>query len=73
MTDLPTVRDYKGEHRLVVWCTASPFQRELSFKTLVDKGKGDIPVVNLRFRCTNCGSLGTDSVVSGTHLTPKRA
>ena len=72
MTDLPTARDYKGNHRLVVWCKACRFQRELSFKSLVDDGRGDIPIVKLRFRCTNCGSRLTDAVVSGSHLTPSR-
>jgi hypothetical protein len=72
VTDLPTARDYKGNHRLVVWCRACRLQRELSFKTLVDDGRGDIPIINLRFRCTNCGSCQTDAVVSGSHLRPKR-
>jgi hypothetical protein len=73
VSDLSTARAYKGNHRLVVWCKACRFQRELSFKTLVDEGKGDIPIINLRFRCTNCGSRLTDCVVSGSHLTPKRS
>ena len=50
MTDLPTPRDYKGNHRLVVWCKACRFQRELSFKSLVDDGRGDIP-------SSSCGSV----------------
>jgi hypothetical protein len=33
--------------------------------------KGDIPIVNLRFKCENCGSRLTDCVVSGSHLTPR--
>ena len=72
MSDLPTARAYKGNHRLVVWCKACRYQRELSFKSLVDGGRSDIPVINLRFCCTNCGSRLTDTVVSGSHLTPKR-
>jgi hypothetical protein len=72
MTDLPTARDYQGNHRLLVWCKSCRFQRELSFKALVADGRGDIPIINLRFRCTNCGSHLTDAVVSGSHLTPKQ-
>jgi hypothetical protein len=71
--DLPTARDYKGNHRLVVWCKACRFQRELTFRSLVADGRGDIPITNLRFRCTNGGSRLTDAVVSGSHLTPKRS
>jgi len=40
VTDLPTARDYKGNHWLVVWCKACRFQRELSFKSLIDDGRG---------------------------------
>ena len=72
VSDLPTARDYKGNHRLVVWCRACRFQRELSFRSLVNDGRGDIPIINLRFRCTNCGSRMTDAAVSGSHLLPKR-
>jgi hypothetical protein len=61
MIDLPTARDHKGKYRLVVWCRACRLQRELSFKSLVDDGRGDSPVINLRFRCTNCGSRLTDA------------
>jgi hypothetical protein len=73
VTDLPTANDYKGNDRLVIWCKACCKQRELPFRTLVDEGKGDIPIINLRFRCSNCGSRLTDAVVSGSHLTPKRS
>ena len=31
-----------------------------------------MPLVNLKWRCTNCGSYLTDSVVSGSHMRPKR-
>lgn len=58
VSDLPTARDCKGNHRLLVWCKACRVQRELSFKSLVDDGRG----VNLPFRCTNCGSRLTDAV-----------
>lgn len=62
MTDLPTAKDYKGGHRLLVWCKACRLQRELTFKSLVADGRSDIAIINLRFRCTNCGSRLTDSV-----------
>ena len=68
MTDLPTARDYlKSNVRLLIWCKACRHQIEIGFQTLVDQGKGDIRVVQLRFRCSNCGSC----VVSASHLGPK--
>ena len=45
---------------------------ELEFRKIVDLGKGDVPVVKLRFRCENCGSRLTDCVVSRSHLGRKR-
>ena len=72
VSDLPTARDYKGNHRLVVWCRACRFQRELSFRSLVNDGRGDTPIINLRFRCTHCASRPTDCVVSGSHFQPQR-
>ena len=41
----------------------SRFQRKLSFRPLVDDGRGDIPIINLWFRCTNGGSRMTDAAV----------
>ena len=64
MTDLPTVRDYlKSSVRLLIWCKACRHQIEIGFQTLIDRGKGDIPVVHLKFRCTSCSSALTDFVV----------
>ena len=73
MTDLSTARDYlKSEIRLVIWCKACRHQREIGFQTIIDQGRGEVPVVQLRFRCENCGSRLTDAAVSGSHLLPKR-
>ena len=35
-------------------------QIEIGFPSLVEQGNGDIPIVHLKFRCTNCGSRFTD-------------
>jgi hypothetical protein len=57
MTELPTARDYlKSNVRLIGWCKACRHQIEMEFRTIVDQGKGDVPVVKLQFRCQNCGS-----------------
>jgi hypothetical protein len=44
----------------------------LSGADIAAMGKGDVPLVNLKWRCTNCGSHLSDSVVSGSHMRPKR-
>ena len=74
MTEFPTSRAYlKSDFRLIVWCKACRNPRELSFRSLVDEEKGDVPVLNLKFRCNNCGSRLTNAVVSGSHFGPKSA
>ena len=73
VTDLPTARSYlKSNVRLVIWCKACRHQREVEFQTIVDQGKGEVQIVHLKLRCTNCGSRLTDCVVSGSHTGPKR-
>jgi hypothetical protein len=72
-SDLPTARDYfKSNVRLVIWCKACRHQREVERQSLIDQGKGDVPIVRLKFVCANCGSRVTDCAVSGSHLGPKR-
>ena len=54
--DLPTARDYlKSSVRLIIWCKAmqAPDRDGVARSSI---GKGDVPVVKLRFRCENCGS-----------------
>jgi hypothetical protein len=49
--------------RVLVWCKACRHQREADVQALVKTGRGDGPLVKLRFRCSNCGSRLTDWVV----------
>ena len=51
--------------RVLVWCKACRRQREADLQTLVDAGRGDVPLIRLRFRCSNCGSRLTDWVGNG--------
>ena len=37
------------------------------------RGKGDIPLVRLKWQCASCRSGMTDFVVTGTHFGPSRA
>ena len=52
----------------MIWCKACRHQIEIEFQTIVDQGKGDVPIVHLKFVCKNCGSRLTDCVVSGSHF-----
>jgi hypothetical protein len=68
LTDLPTGRGLSN-HKLIVWCKACRRQRGLSGADIVAMGRGDVPLVDLKWRCTNCGSywpkLGTRTVDRG--------
>jgi hypothetical protein len=47
-----------------VWCTPCRHQAPADLQALVDAGHGDVPLKDLRFRCSNCGSRLTDWVVT---------
>ncbi len=57
-----TLRD---GYRLLVWCKACRRQEGADLQRLVDAGRGDVPLVQLRFRSMNCRSQLTDCVVTG--------
>jgi hypothetical protein len=38
-------------------------QAPADLRALIDAGRGGVPIKDLRFRCTRCGSRLTDSVV----------
>ena len=60
----------KSKMRLVVWCKACRHQMEMDFWMT---RRGDAPLINLEFRCTQCRSMRTEWVVSGRDLLPKAA
>jgi hypothetical protein len=43
---------------LLVWCKARHHQAPADLPALVDTGRGDVPLVHLRFRCTERGIAG---------------
>lgn len=72
---LPTARTtLRAEYVcLLVWCTSCHHQAPADLRALVDAGRGDVPLRDLRFRCTGCGSSEfTDSVVSAKNTRPRR-
>ena len=48
---------------LLVWCKACHHQAPADLQAIIDAARGDVPLKDLRFRCTKCGSRLTDSVV----------
>ena len=64
--ELPTPRTTLQARyvRLFVWCKACRHRRDVDLQALVDAGRGDVPLIHLRFRCSYCGSELTDSLVT---------
>jgi hypothetical protein len=56
--ELPTLRTTLQARyvRVMVWCKACRHQRDADLPGLVAGGRGDVPLVEMRFRCTICGS-----------------
>jgi hypothetical protein len=64
--DRPTARSMLHQDAwlcLLVWCTACHHQAPAGLQAIIDRGRGDVPLKNMKFRCTKCGSSLTDAVV----------
>jgi hypothetical protein len=63
--DLPTARSMLAAKflRLHVWCKACHHAADADLQALIDKGRGDVPLIRMRFRCAKCGSRLVESVV----------
>ena len=64
--DLPTARTMLAARFLLlrVRCRSCQHAADADLQKLIDQGRGDVPVVKLRFRCTKCGSRRTDVLVT---------
>jgi hypothetical protein len=65
---LPTARTMLPQDRwlcLFVWCKACFHQAPADLQAIIAVGRGDQPLKDLRFRCTECGSRRTDAVMMG--------
>jgi hypothetical protein len=71
--DLPTPRSTLRSRyaRLLVWCKACRHQPEADLQALVAAGRGDVPPIQLRFRCSNCSGRLTDWVVTAKNTGPR--
>jgi hypothetical protein len=56
--ELPTPRTTLSARyvRVLVRCKSCRHRCDADLQALVDAGRGDVPLVELRFRCANCGS-----------------
>jgi len=65
---LPTPRSTlrAGYLDVLVWCKACHRQAPADLQKLVDEGRGDTPLIHLKYRC-NCGSRLTDWVVTSMY------
>jgi hypothetical protein len=66
--DLPTARNTLPKDArlcLFVWCKACHHQGPADLQAIIDAGKGDVPLKDLKFRCAKCGSRSTDAVMMG--------
>ena len=75
--DLPTARTTfvhrlparlcTGYLRLLVFCNSCRHQAEADLQAIVESGRGDVPLTELQFRCSQCGTDRTNSVVTSRH------
>jgi hypothetical protein len=63
---LPTARAAlrTEEVRVLVFCNSCRHQADANLQALVDARRGDVPLTELRFRCSQCGTARTDFVVT---------
>ena len=61
---LPTVASTHATGYVVVlvWCKARRRQKVADLEALIAVGEGDVPLINLCWRCGRCGSRLTDWV-----------
>ena len=65
MGDLPTPKDYAGVHTVHAVCPHCDRWQELDLAAIVTAGQGDVPLIELRLRCSACGRTGHQIKVSG--------
>jgi len=48
--------------RVVLTCWSCRHQRDADLAGLVDAGRGDVPLIHLRWRCSQCRSARIDMI-----------
>jgi hypothetical protein len=54
-----------------VWCKACRHAKDADLAALITTGRGDVPLVQMKWRCGNCGSRLTEFIVGGSHMRPR--
>ena len=71
--ELPTPRTTlaAGHLDVLVWCKGGCGRSApVDLPALIEGGKGDVPLIHLRYRCSRCGSVRTDSVGTSKNVRP---
>jgi hypothetical protein len=67
--ELPTARTMATTgFRWHVFCRSRRWSVNADFQKLINDGRGDVPLVKLRWRCGRCQSRLTDAVMDGHHF-----
>jgi hypothetical protein len=53
-----------GYVRVLVFCRSCRHQADADLQAIVESGRGDVPLTELLFRCSRCGTDRTDFVVT---------
>jgi hypothetical protein len=66
---LPTPRSTLRDSSacVLVWCKSCRHQADADLQHLVDTGRGDVPLIHLRYRCSKCRSRLTDFVCTSRY------
>ena len=54
-----------------VWCKACRHAKDADLAALIATGRGDVPLVEMKWRGGNCGSRLTEFIVGGSHMRPQ--
>jgi hypothetical protein len=66
---LPTPRSTLRDSSacVLVWCKSCRHQADADLQQLVNTGRGDVPLIHLRYRCSKCRSRLTDRVCTSRY------
>jgi hypothetical protein len=71
MSDLPTARSTQGNGcTLEIWCHGCRRAVPVDLQKLIDDGRGDVALIELRWRCSGCDSDSFGLIVGSAHTGP---
>jgi hypothetical protein len=71
MSDLPTARTTQGNgYTLEIWCHGCRRAVPVDLQKLIDDGRSDVPLIELRWRCSGCDSDSFGLIVGSAHTGP---